>query len=172
MIDFLKRNAKFVTVIATAVVVIAGLGAALILTNTGHGHRGKDRDTKPDRIMLIDEQGLDHRDRTEVRSAYATVDRSQRSDRIERNDRADRADRSERSDRTERADKPERLPLTEEQIAEKTEKILNKLEQKLADGEITQEEYEEKLEKIQNGDFPISGRSGKHKKTKDIVDGN
>jgi len=169
MIDFLKRNVKFVTVIAIAVVVIAGLSTALILTNTGHGHRGKDRDAKPDRIMLIDEQNLESRDCTEERSAYATIDRSRRGDSAQRTDRLERSDRA---GRPERADKAERLPLTEEQIAEKTEKILNKLEQKLADGEITQEEYEEKLEKIENGDFQISGRGGKSKKNKEITDNN
>ncbi|MCL2821186.1 MAG: hypothetical protein FWD38_10275 [Oscillospiraceae bacterium] len=176
MIDFLKRNAKFVAVITVAFAVIAGLSAALIITNTGHGHRGGNRDQRPDRIMHIEDSEIknpehsEHSDGSEVQNAYASIDRdrrgdeSQRRNRLEVSDRADRDGKMSRADRAGRANKAERLPLTDEQIAEKTEKLLDKLEQKLADGKITQEEYDEKLIKIENGEFNQFERSGKSKK--------
>jgi len=44
-------------------------------------------------------------------------------------------------------------PLTEEQKAEMTQKLKEELSQKLESGEITQEEYDEKIAEIESGDF-------------------
>ena len=162
MVDFLRRNAKFVIVITAAFVIIAGLSTALILTNTGHGRRGRDADTKPDRIMLIDELRAENREQSEIKYLNVTG----------RDERTDKTERSNRGSRGDRVAKTERVPLTEEQIAEKTERILEKLEQKLANGEITQDEYNEKLERIENGDFRLHDRAGKSKKQKTVIDGN
>jgi len=110
MIDFLKRNVKTVVISSVALVIIAGLSTALVLTNIGHGNRGKDRDRRPDRIMLMHDQRV-----------------------------------------------------------EKSERVFDRLEQKLADGAITQEEYNEKLEKIENSEYRVSGRSAKGQKNKDTA---
>ena len=61
-----------------------------------------------------------------------------------------------------------RVELTEEQIAEREEEraqrhaqrlenARERLEQKLADGSITQEEYDEKLTALESGENPFSG---------------
>ena len=58
----------------------------------------------------------------------------------------------------ERKEMPE---LTEEQKQEITLKIKTELDEKLAAGEITQEEYDERIEAVQNGDFKgMGGRPG------------
>ena len=152
MINFIKRNAKFVVLTTVAFVIIAGLSTALILTNTGHGGRGRDRDRSPERVALIDE----HRsERREIRGAYDATEL------------ADRGERGDRIDRTERRNRTEREPLTDEQIAERIEMKKEKLEQKLEDGIITQEEYDEKIEKLENGEYPLFDRAGRGKKNKD-----
>ncbi len=57
-----------------------------------------------------------------------------------------------------KADKPE---LTEEEKAARAEKAKAKLAEKLAEGKITQEEYDEALAKIESGDFKPDHRGGK-----------
>ena len=52
-----------------------------------------------------------------------------------------------------------RMELTEEQIAERAENARERLAQRLADGKITQEEYDEKITALENGEFPLHGRS-------------
>ena len=60
--------------------------------------------------------------------------------------------------------KPE---LTEEEKAARVEKAKAKLAEKLAEGKITQEEYDEALAKIESGDFKPDHRGGKgHSKHK------
>jgi len=54
-----------------------------------------------------------------------------------------------------------RMELTEEQIAEKMEQARERLEQKLADEKITQEEFDDMIEALENGEFQRHGRSGK-----------
>jgi len=45
MLNFIKRNAKFVIVLGVSFLLIAGLTAALNVTNVGTGQeRGRDRD--------------------------------------------------------------------------------------------------------------------------------
>ena len=54
-----------------------------------------------------------------------------------------------------------RIELTEEQIAEKIEQVRERLEQKLADEKITQEEFDDKIEALENGEFERHGRNGR-----------
>ena len=108
MLSFIKRNLKFVIVIAVSFVIIAGLSTALILTNVGTGHaRGRDRDRGSSRIERV-----------------------------------------------------ERVELTEEQIAERLESRRERLEQRLADGRITQEEYDERIAAIESGEYVPGSRGG------------
>ena len=62
-----------------------------------------------------------------------------------------------------KADKPE---LTEEEKAARAEKAKAKLAEKLAEGKITQEEYDEALAKIESGDFKPDRKGGKDKAEK------
>jgi len=65
-----------------------------------------------------------------------------------------------------------KIELTEEQIAEReeqraerlAERLANareRLDQRLADGSITQDEYNEKLATLESGEYPFSSRSGR-----------
>ena len=54
--------------------------------------------------------------------------------------------------------------LTEEKKAELAEKLKADLAEKLADEKITQEEYDEAIEKIESGDFRPSGKGMGYKK--------
>jgi len=142
MLNFIKRNAKFVVVISVSFLIIAGLSTALIVTNIGSGGRGRNRDRDPERIAYSQEQRAE---RAEVRGAYVANDQTERGS---------------------RRNKSECRPLTDEQIAERTEKIIEKLDRKLADGEITQAQYDEKLEIIENGEYPFFERGSKNKTDK------
>ena len=51
-----------------------------------------------------------------------------------------------------------KVELTDEQKAEMTAKMQEKLAQKLADGEITQEQYDEIIAAIQDGKMPVGMR--------------
>ena len=62
-----------------------------------------------------------------------------------------------------KADKPE---LTEEEKAAKAEKMKAKLAEKLAEGKITQEEYDAELARIEAGDFKPDRRGGRDKADK------
>jgi len=143
MLNFIKRNLKLVIITAVSFVLIAGLTTALIITNTGTGQaRGRDRDR-------------------ERRSAHVELTQEQIAERAER-----------RSERTEgRSERSERTPLTEEQIAERAEKLREKLAQELADGNITQAEYNEKIEAIENGEFRGFGRSRGNKSGNKATEG-
>jgi len=116
MINFIKRNAKTVVISAISLVLIAGLSAALIVTNVGTANaRGRDRN---------------------------------RSD--------------NRSDRVARAE------LTEEQLAERMALRIERLEQRLEDGKITQEEFDEYKAALESGEYPEGEktRSGKSHRNK------
>ena len=141
MLNFIKRNAKFVVTIGVSVLVIAGLSTALILTNIGHGGRSRDRDRGSERISVSRE---DRSENPEVRGAYEAAE-----------------NRTRRNDRRERA---EREPLTEEQIAERVESIREKLAQRLEDEKITQEEYDEKIAALESGEYPLHGRGSRGSK--------
>jgi len=102
MLNFLKRNAKFVVTLGVSLLIVAGLSTALIVTNVGSASaRGRDRDR-------------------------------------------------------------ERPVLTEEQIAERVESIRERLEQRLADERITQEEFDEKIAALESGEYPIGRGGGRH----------
>jgi len=118
MIDFLKRNVKFVVTIGVSVLVVAGLSTALLVTN----------------IASASDRGRDRRDRGSIR--------------MEHREKCESRERG--------AEKPE---LTEEQIAERIANMKEKLEQRLADGKITQEEYDEKIAALDSGEYPIRDRS-------------
>ena len=57
-----------------------------------------------------------------------------------------------------KGDKPE---LTEEEKAARAEKMKAKLAEKLADGKLTQEEYDAELARIESGDFKPDRKGGK-----------
>jgi len=167
MLNFIKRNAKFVIVIGISFVLIAGLTAALIVTNVGTGHaRGRDRDRSSSRIELTEEQIAERienrRDRLAQRLADGSITQEEYDARIAAiesgeypsGDRVRSGSRSSRSaDGENRSRNSERTPLTDEQIEERKEKMRDRLAQELADGNITQAEYNEKLEAIESGEF-------------------
>lgn len=70
--------------------------------------------------------------------------------------------RVERVERPEKGEKPE---LTEEQkasmLAEMLEKLTEKLDEMLANGEITEEQYDEYLAKVEAGEIPFELMGGK-----------
>jgi len=104
MLEFIKRNVKFVVTIGVSFLIIAGLTTALIVTNVGGGRgHGRDHGREWSRETM-------------------------------------------------------QVEMTEEQIAQRTERARERLEQKLADGSITQEEYDERLAAIESGEYPVSGR--------------
>jgi len=133
MINFLKRNVKLTVVTGIALLIIAGLTTALVVTNTGPS---RDR-TRPGRNVAM------------------AADRGERDPSMA----ADRGDKAEREPRG------ERTPLTEEERAERHAERLalarDRLDQKLADGSITQEQYDEALERLENNEFPRGGRGGR-----------
>ena len=119
MLDFIKRNAKFVVTIGVSFLIVAGLSAALIATNVPSASaRGRDRDRTREHV---------------------------------------------------------RVEMTEEQIAERVEHIRERLAQRLADGRITREEYDEKIAALESGEYPLDrsrggGRGNRNRKNmKDIL---
>ncbi len=58
-------------------------------------------------------------------------------------------------------EKPEKPELTEEQKAEMLEKLTEKLDEMLANGEITEEQYNEYLAKVEAGELPFGQTVGK-----------
>ena len=58
-------------------------------------------------------------------------------------------------------EKPEASELTEEQKAEMMTKMQEKISTLLAKGEITQEQYDDYLAKINSGELPFKGMGGK-----------
>jgi len=83
MLDFIKRNAKFVIVTSVSFLIIAGLTTALIMTNTGpaRGRHNRDRNRDSSRIERIDrERPQEQNTETEVRGAF-TEQRAGRSQR-------------------------------------------------------------------------------------------
>jgi len=122
---FLKRNLKMTITVTVSVLMIAGLTTALAINMTSPG-RGSGRSGRAQAAHVSSEER--HPDR---------------------GDRTGSGERGQRGDRSER----EREPLTEEQIAERIEKARARLDEKLAEGSITQEEYDEKLALIESGDF-------------------
>ena len=111
MLDFIKRNAKFVVTLGVSFLLVTGLTTALIVTNVSTASaRGRDRN---------------------------------------------------------RAHVTERTPLTEEQIAERTANALERLQQRLDDGRITQEQFDERLAAIESGEFRSSDRGGRRGRSPD-----
>jgi len=104
MINFLKRNLKFVVVTSVAFLIIAGLSTALILTNIGHGSRGRDRNRHPDRIMQIDDQGAAYERRAERRERGGRTERNEQRERGERGERSERGEHGERKSPVEKPD--------------------------------------------------------------------
>ncbi|MCL2425852.1 MAG: hypothetical protein FWD05_05900 [Oscillospiraceae bacterium] len=139
---FIKRNLKMVITTSVAVLVIAGLSTALVLTNLGSSGRGGSRGGR----------------------AMATSYTQRSEERSERSERTSRGCGEEDCERGNRAGRS-RVELTEEQIAERAENARERLAQKLADDEITQEEYEERLAAIEAGDFR-GGRSSRSNRTR------
>jgi len=157
MLNFIKGNVKFVVTVGVSFLIIAGLTTALILTNVGPRGAGRNRASAA-RIELTEEQVAQRAEEARARLQQRVTDGSitqeeyeSRLAAIESGEfRGSRGSRSEgsRSERNasgeQRTPRSEREPLTEEQIAERLEKSKAKLEQKLAAGEITQAEYDEK----------------------------
>ena len=116
MLNFLKRNVKFVVTIGISVLVIAGLSTTLILTNVASAsdrgrERRHDRDRSSVRMELTEEQLA------------------------------------------------EREQIRQERAEQRVAKVREKLEQRLADGEITQEEFDEKIAALESGECPLDGKS-------------
>ena len=171
MLNFIKRNLKFVIVVGVSFLLIVGLTTALILTNVGTGHargRDRDRDRNHVRVELTQEQIAERvesrRERLEQRLADGRITQEEYDARIAAIESGeypagDRVRSGSRSRSENGEGRSERTPLTEEQIAERVEKLRERLAQELADGNITQAEYNEKLEAIENGEFRGLGRS-------------
>lgn len=69
--------------------------------------------------------------------------------------------RGGKDDRGMKGEKPEEVEMTEEEKAAKVEELKADLTAKLEAGEITQEEYDEKLAKIESGDFRLDSKGGR-----------
>ena len=167
MLNFLKRNVKFVIIIGVSVLVIGGLSTAILVTNVASAtDRGRDRDRGSARMELTDEQiaeRVEHmRERLAQRLADGRITQEEYDERIAAIESGDFQISGRRSrDRGEGRVRGERAELTEEQIAERIAQMREKLDQRLADGSITQEEYDEKNAALDSGEFPLSGRSGR-----------
>jgi len=165
MLNFLKRNVKFVVVIGVSVLVVAGLSTALIVNNVaaaGHSgrDRGRDRDRGSARMELTEEQiaeRVEHmKERLEQRLADERITQEQFDERMAAIESGDFQMSGRRSRGN--GERRERVELTEEQKAERVAQIREKLDQRLADGSITQEEYDEKIAALESGEYPLSGR--------------
>ena len=170
MKNFLKRNVKLVVVTSVAFFIIAGLSTALITTNVAQAH-GRDRDRGRDRSAVrmelteeqIAERAANARERLEQRLADGRITQEEFD---ERNAAIESGDFSRSRRSRDNGEARERTELTEEQKAERLERARERLEQRLADGDITQEEYNEKLAAIESGEYPFSGRGRKGGGTK------
>ena len=167
MLNFLKRNVKFVIIIGISVLIIGGLSTALIVTNVAYaGDRGRDRDRGSVRAELTEEQIAERvenmRERLAQRLADGRITQEEYDERIAAIESGDFQMSGRRSrDRGEGRVRGERVELTDEQRAERIAQMRERLEQRLADGSITQEEYDEKNAALDSGEFPLSGRSGR-----------
>ena len=161
MVNFLKRNVKFVVVIGVSVLVIAGLSTALLVNNVAMaGGRGRDRDRGAARMELTEEQIAERaehmRERLDQRLADGRITQEDYDERLAAIESGEFPMSGRRSrDRGEGRERPE---LTEEQKAERIAQMKEKLEQRLADGSITQEEFDEKTAALESGEYPFSGR--------------
>jgi len=173
MLDFIKRNVKFVITLGVSVVLVAGLTTALIVTNTGSASaRGRDRNNA--RVELTEEQIAERaenaRARLEQKLADGDITQEQYDEKlaaIESGDFRGSGNRGQRGSRGDRSSRHENL--TDEEIAERAaaraERAIAKIDQKLADGDITQEQYDEKLAAIESGEFRGSGRGSRDGKS-------
>ena len=164
MLNFLKRNVKFVVIIGVSVLVIGGLSTALFVTNIASaGERGRDggrdRDRGSIRMELTEEQIAERaehmRERLTQRLEDGRITQEQYDERIAAIESGEFPMSGKRS----RGGGRERVELTEEQIAERVAQIRERLDQRLADGSITQEQYDEKIAALESGEYPLSGRS-------------
>ena len=167
MLGFIKRNAKVVIISGVSFLLVAGLTVALVITNIGPVYaraqgRDRDRDRGSVRVELTEEQIAEraaiHRERLEQRLADGRITQEEFDERIAAIESGEYTARSRSGGRS-RDRNAEREPLTEEQIAERTEKMRERLAQALADEKITQEEYNEKIEALENGELRGLGRS-------------
>ena len=177
MLNFIKRNIKLVIVTGVSFVLIAGLTTALIITNVGTGQaRGRDRDRSSARVMTqeqIEERIQSRRERLDQRLADGSITQDEYDTRLaaleggvhygRASDFSARDGMRRGSNDGSRERGSERMPLTEEQLAEKLEAYREKLAEQLANGEITQAEYDEKIEAIENGEFPFRDRNRANK---------
>jgi len=164
MLNFLKRNVKFVVIIGVSVLVIGGLSTALLVTNVASASdRGHDRsrDRGSIRMELTEEQIAERaeqmRERLEQRLADGRITQEQYDERIAAIENGEFRGSGRRSRGS--GEERERAELTEEQKAERLAQAREKLDQRLADGSITQEEYDEKITVLESGEYPFSGRS-------------
>ncbi len=67
-----------------------------------------------------------------------------------------------RTNKGDKPDRPEMPELTEEQKAEILEQAKTDLSEKLANGEITQEQYDEAVAKLEAGEMPLFGKNCKN----------
>jgi len=63
------------------------------------------------------------------------------------------------------------VELTEEQLAERVERVRERLERRLTDGEITQEEYDERVAALESGEWMPTERGGRGRRTDGGRDG-
>ncbi|MCL2663710.1 MAG: SHOCT domain-containing protein [Oscillospiraceae bacterium] len=158
---FLKRNIKVVIITGISVFVIAGLSTALIVTNVASA-RGRDggRDRNRVRVELTEEQIAEReehaRERLQQRLDDGRITQDEFNERIAAIDSGE-YQFSGRSGRS-RDRNVERAELTDDQRAERLANAKERLEQRLADGSITQEEYDEKLAGLESGEYPFSSR--------------
>ena len=160
MINFLKRNIKAVIITGISVFVIAGLSTALVVTNVASASgRGRDgsRERNRVRVELTEEQIAERLENARERLQQRLDDG--RITQEEFNEMSAAIDSGEYpfAGRNRRGGSRERAELTEEQIAERLASARERLDQRLADGSITQEEYDEKLAAIESGEYPFSG---------------
>jgi len=181
ILSFLKRNIKVVIITGVSVFVIAGLSTALIVTNVASAS-GRSRDRGRDRtrvqIELTEEQIAERvenaRERLQQRLNDGRITQDEFNERIAALDSGEYqfSGRSSRGSGS-RDRGSDRAELTDEQraqrLAERLESARERLEQRLADGSITQEEYNEKLEALESGEYPSSSRNrrGSENKSED-----
>jgi len=171
MKNFIKKNVKLVITMGISLMLIAGLTTALVLTNVTTGHaRDRDRTRSSARMELTEEQIAERmenrRERLQQRLVDGSITQEEYDSRIAAIESGERVSsgRSRSADGEDRGERrTERTPLTEEQIAERTEKLREKLAQELAAGNITQAEYDEKIIAVENGEFRGLGRNRANK---------
>ena len=180
MTDFIKRNAKIVLISGISLFLIAVLTAALIVTNIGTVSargRDKDRDRGSVRMELTEEERAERaaarrehlEQRLEQRLADGSITQEEYDEYMAAIESGEYPARGGGKGKSKDRDS-ERTPLTEEQIAERIDKMRDKLAQDLADGKITQEQYDEKIEALDNGEFPSRDRTKGNKTGKSSKD--